>query len=127
MRQLLKRLAMWAMLSDPCGLLTTKDRHCLRDSATAVGLYGRPQNNVAAQFRFDTGKNWPAPPGRWVEWVEPFGPDNQPVYMRVAETTAIASAKHVASLRQHTYTDDKAALEDFLTVHWAELREGAPE
>lgn len=51
---------------------------------------------------------------KWIEWVEPFGPNNEPVYLRVTPETAIA---HV----QETYPDlnDKDALDEFIIVHWA--------
>jgi hypothetical protein len=55
---------------------------------------------------------------RWVEWVEPFGPNNEPVYMRVADKTAIAVMKSL-----HKYESDEKAFEDFVTVHWASVRE----
>jgi hypothetical protein len=55
----------------------------------------------------------------WIEWVEPFGPNNEPVYMRVSESTAIAAIKAVAAKRGHVYADDNDALEDFIAVNWA--------
>jgi hypothetical protein len=51
---------------------------------------------------------------RWIEWIEPFGPNNEPVYCRVPPATAIASQRRVAE-----YPTDERALEDFMTVHWA--------
>ena len=51
---------------------------------------------------------------RWITWVEPFGPNPEPVYMFVPESTAIASLKE----RLH-YTNDEEALSDFMTAHWA--------
>ena len=30
---------------------------------------------------------------RWIDWIEPFGPENQSVYMRVPESTAVAVSK----------------------------------
>jgi len=56
---------------------------------------------------------------RWVEWIEPFGPNNEPVHCRVPESTAIAAAKHAASIHLHEYANDAEALTDFMTVHWA--------
>ena len=50
----------------------------------------------------------------WIEWVEPFGPNNEPVYMRVEESTAIAVMK-----KMHPELADQEALEDFIVVHWA--------
>lgn len=56
---------------------------------------------------------------RCVSWVEPFGPNNEAVHMRVTEATAIAKAKAVAAEMGHTYVSDETALEDFIAVHWA--------
>lgn len=56
---------------------------------------------------------------RCVCWVEPFGPNNEAVHMRVTEATAIAKAKAVAAEHGHTYASDEDALGDFIAVHWA--------
>lgn len=55
----------------------------------------------------------------WVEWVEPFGPNNEPVYMRVPASTAIAVSKTNAKNRGKSYPNDYQALEDFVAVHCA--------
>ena len=55
----------------------------------------------------------------WVEWVEPFGDSSDPVYMRVSKETAIAHIKRVYPPN----TNDKKALDEFILVHWATLRE----
>jgi hypothetical protein len=60
---------------------------------------------------------------RWVEWIEPFGPKNEPVYCRVPESTAIAVQKKVAGEKGFGYASDEEALLDFVTVHWAEIKE----
>jgi hypothetical protein len=60
---------------------------------------------------------------RWVEWVEPFGPNSEPVYCRVTEATAIAHAKEVGKRAKYEYKDDQHALDDFITVHWASVKE----
>lgn len=57
--------------------------------------------------------------GEWVDWVEPFGPNDEPVFMRVDRKTAIAMQKKVTEDSGHTYASDEQALEDFKTVHWA--------
>lgn len=49
-----------------------------------------------------------------VEWIEPFGPNNEPVYMRVEEATAIAYQRNL-----HEYKSDAEALDDFKSVHRA--------
>lgn len=60
-------------------------------------------------------------PAKWIEWVEPFGPNSEPVYCRVTPETAIATQKHSASTLAppYVYTSDERALEDFITVRWA--------
>lgn len=74
-----------------------------------MGNDGSEENQIMAGF----SESGPLPKG-WVEWIEPFGPDNEPVYMRVPETTAIAIMK-----QQHPYATDADALDDFIVVHWA--------
>ena len=54
----------------------------------------------------------------WLEWVEPFGPNNEPVFMRVPYATAIARSKANASANGHTYDNDEQALDDFRAVNW---------
>lgn len=59
---------------------------------------------------------------RWVEWVEPFGVNNEPVYLRVKAEVAIARQRDTAfKARGYVYPTDEMALEDFITVHWATL------
>lgn len=55
----------------------------------------------------------------FIEWIEPFGPKGEPVYMRVPYSTAIAVAKTAAASKGHSYASDEQALEDFIVVHWA--------
>lgn len=57
----------------------------------------------------------------WIEWIEPFGPKNEPVYCRVTPEVAIATARKSAltSPKHYEYTSDAEALEDFIIVHWA--------
>lgn len=59
---------------------------------------------------------------RWLEWVEPFGPNSEPVYLRVTESTAIASAKSRWGSK-FPYPNDEQALSDFMIVHGAYFRE----
>ena len=57
---------------------------------------------------------------RWIEWIEPFGPNNEPVYMRVPASTAIAVAKKNWNTPGHVYYEnDQDALDDFMVVNWA--------
>ncbi len=57
---------------------------------------------------------------RWLTWVEPFGPNNEPVYMFVPESTAVSLEKKVAwESKGYRYKTDKDALEDFMAVNWA--------
>lgn len=58
----------------------------------------------------------------YVEWLEPYV-DSDPVIMRVTVSTAIKQAKRVAQLRGYTYPNDKAALDDFVAVNWASLKD----
>ena len=58
---------------------------------------------------------------RWIDWIEPFGPENQPVYMCVPESTATVVSKTIAASKGHTYANDQQALDDFVTVHWASV------
>lgn len=53
----------------------------------------------------------------WVEWCEPFGPNNEPVYMRVRKSVAIARMKQV-----HPELSDERALDEFLVVNWATIQ-----
>ena len=55
-----------------------------------------------------------ARPQKWIEWIEPFGPNNEPVYMRVTEQTAIAVMK-----KAHPELTDEQALDEFIVVNWA--------
>jgi hypothetical protein len=57
----------------------------------------------------------------WIEWIEPFGPNNEPVYCRVPTSTAIAVAKYIAAKQGHMYESDQDALDDFIIVHWATI------
>ena len=50
----------------------------------------------------------------WIEWIEPFGPNNEPVYMRVTPETAIAVMK-----KAHPELTDEQALDEFIVVNWA--------
>lgn len=63
---------------------------------------------------------------RWIEWVEPLGPNSEPGFTRVAESTAVAIQKVIASSKGHTYANDTQALDDFMTVHWASFVEAKP-
>jgi hypothetical protein len=52
----------------------------------------------------------------WLEWVEPFGKDNGPVYMRVSPKTAISHIKQI-----HPELSDEQALNEFIVVYWANV------
>jgi hypothetical protein len=45
---------------------------------------------------------------KWIEWVEPYGPNNEPVYMRVTPETAIAKMRSIHA----GYTTDQQALDE---------------
>jgi hypothetical protein len=59
----------------------------------------------------------------WVEWIEPFGPNCEPVYMRTLASTAILVQKQGAAKHGHIYENDMQALEDFIVVNWASIIE----
>jgi hypothetical protein len=50
----------------------------------------------------------------WVEWVEPFGPNSEPVVCQVTTKTAIAYMRE-----NHPELSPKQALEEFVIVNWA--------
>lgn len=54
-----------------------------------------------------------------IRWIEPFGPNNEPVYCYVPRETAIAVQKDRESKRGNTYPNDEKALLDFIAIHWA--------
>lgn len=55
-----------------------------------------------------------------IEWIEPFGPSNEPVFCRVLPETAIAyQRRNALQAKNYEYESDEAALEDFMIVHWA--------
>lgn len=55
----------------------------------------------------------------WVEWIEPFGPKNEPVYCRVPRSTAIAHTRAAVPTGAVDTRNDEEAFEDFKVVHWA--------
>lgn len=55
----------------------------------------------------------------WVEWVEPFGPNFEPVYLRTLASTAVMVQKRAAAFHGHKYENDELALEDFMIINWA--------
>lgn len=61
----------------------------------------------------------------WIEWVEPFE-DNDPVYMRVSRETAIKRQVRLGKTLGKPYLSEKDALDDFIVVNWASIRESKP-
>jgi hypothetical protein len=61
---------------------------------------------------------------KWVEWVEP-GENDKVITRRITAEKAIfmqkASARFVKP--DFRYENDQAALDDFITVHWANVIE----
>lgn len=55
---------------------------------------------------------------KWIEWVEPFGPNNEPVYMRVTPRTAVTHMKAA-----YPTLSDQDALIEFICVYWASIKE----
>ena len=60
---------------------------------------------------------------RWIEWVEPFIGE-RPLFCRVPEDTAVLYQRELGTQKGYTYPSDAAALDDFITVHWARIVEG---
>lgn len=61
-----------------------------------------------------------------VFWQEPYyGPGDLPVHVECSCSIehAINSSKNAAARCNYTYASNEQALEDFLTVNWAEVRE----
>jgi len=63
----------------------------------------------------------------WINWVEPFNEQDDPVYCKVTEHAAILRQKEVAKKRGYTYPNDEEALLDFISVHWATVTEEIDE
>ena len=60
-------------------------------------------------------------PEQMIEWIEPYGPDNEPVYMRLPRSTVIALQRSSAMKHSdYAYETDDKAVEDFMVVHWAQ-------
>lgn len=55
---------------------------------------------------------------KWVEWIEPFNGNSDPVFCRVRPEVAIQTSKEAAVKTGYVYTDDQDAFEDFVVVHW---------
>jgi hypothetical protein len=66
---------------------------------------------------------------RWVEWVEPFSvySGGDPVYMRVEDKTAIKAQKGLLAQKGFYDVPDKQALDEFVVVYWATIREEKEE
>ena len=58
---------------------------------------------------------------KWVEWIEPFGPHNEPVFCRVRPDVAIECSKAAAKKANPSfvYQNDQTAFEDFIITYWA--------
>lgn len=54
-----------------------------------------------------------------IEWTEPYGPNEEQVWMRVRKASAVSIQRYVAASLGKSYEDEQAALLDFMTVHWA--------
>jgi len=65
----------------------------------------------------------------WVEWVEPYDKDAKFVVVsRLTKVDCIQWQKNYAKeMHDYVYKSDDDALFDFMTVHWATLKEYAPE
>jgi hypothetical protein len=58
-----------------------------------------------------------------IHWVEPMGPESEPIHCWISEAAAIRISKAVAKLKGHIYESDQQALGDFMAVHWATTEE----
>jgi len=59
----------------------------------------------------------------WVAWIEPFGPNSEPVYCCVSQETAIASMRRHYTANNKPAPNDEELLLDFVSVHWAQMIE----
>lgn len=65
---------------------------------------------------------------KMIEWVEPIGPNSEPVYCRISEKTAIAVQRSSGmQAKGFVYESDAEAIEDFMIVHWAQTIEDSRE
>lgn len=87
---------------------------------TADALRTEQEHNDKVRLTEQYAAAQAVPNKRWVEWVEPYGPNNAPVYKRVEDSTAIAIIQSIAAEKGMTMTDEDA-FEDFVTVHWGTI------
>ena len=59
---------------------------------------------------------------RWLTWIEPWGPNQEPIYCFAPATTCVAWAK-----KYHPERTDEGALDDFMVVNWATFTEAPKE
>jgi hypothetical protein len=57
---------------------------------------------------------------KWINWIEPWGPNSEPIYIRAQVETVIAKMK--ANFPERNYTDQQA-LDEFVVVNWAYITE----
>lgn len=55
---------------------------------------------------------------RWITWIEPWGPNSEPIYCYAPESTVVKWAK-----KYHPESNDAEALDDFMVVNWATFTE----
>ncbi len=60
---------------------------------------------------------------RWVEWVEPHGHDDHSLYLPTVIRATVADVIEFQRSREPRYETDDMALDDFLVVHWATIKE----
>jgi hypothetical protein len=88
--------------------------------AASVGVQPVPRSPVT-----EAGKGELLPIGGAangvVFWVEPKDGGPEPEFKCLPVAEAIKAAKQSAAAHGHTYATDQQALDDFITVHWAEV------
>jgi hypothetical protein len=55
---------------------------------------------------------------RWVTWVEPWGPNQEPIYCFAPESTCITWIK-----KRYPELTDESVLNNFMIVYWASFTE----
>jgi hypothetical protein len=60
-----------------------------------------------------------------VEWVEPYDNNHPSIVLTCSLSVedAIKAQKNSAAFKEYVYESDERALEDFVTIHWAQIKE----
>jgi hypothetical protein len=64
---------------------------------------------------------------KWVEWDEPYGPEDVHMICRVKADEIIKHMKNLQEYKKdhpnYPYKSDQEALDDFVVIHWARTLE----